>query len=259
MEAVADDLLLVTNKVCAVGLLKSGSKGGDGVVVRSTLEPGEDGKVDLVLQVVNDVLALLVLALDTLAEEDHGAPGSSEGLVRGGRDDVRVVKGGRDELGRDQPADVRHVREKVRAGGIRNLAEATVVDQTGVGGGAAHDQLGAEELRAPSNALHVNVASLLVEPVGHALKVGAHSTDLLVGQLVPVGQVAAVGEIQSEDAVVGGQESGVDLEISRRAREALHVHTPLSGVQVEGLKCSSGWRKEKREVEKREVEKREQE
>lgn len=48
------------------------------------LQSGEDGEVDAVLQVVHNVLALLVLALDALAEEDHGSAGPTQRLVRCG-------------------------------------------------------------------------------------------------------------------------------------------------------------------------------
>ena len=57
------------------------------------LQSWEGGEVDPVLQVILDVLALLVLALDALAEEDHGAPGAPQRLVRRRRHHVRVVKG----------------------------------------------------------------------------------------------------------------------------------------------------------------------
>jgi len=57
------------------------------------LQSGEDREVDPVLQVVHDVLALLVLTLHALAEEDHGAPGAAQRLVCRGGHHVRVVEG----------------------------------------------------------------------------------------------------------------------------------------------------------------------
>jgi len=48
---------------------------GDGVVVRAALQGGEDGEVDLVLQVIVDLLALLVHGAEALPVEDEAGPG----------------------------------------------------------------------------------------------------------------------------------------------------------------------------------------
>ena len=53
---------------------------------------GEDGKVDLVLEVVHDILALLVLSLHALPVEDHGATWSPQRLVRGGHHHIGMLK-----------------------------------------------------------------------------------------------------------------------------------------------------------------------
>lgn len=45
---------------CAADLLEGHGDAGDAVVVRSALQRREDGEVDLVLEVVHDLLALLV-------------------------------------------------------------------------------------------------------------------------------------------------------------------------------------------------------
>lgn len=55
-------------------------------------------KVDLILQIIQDVLALLVLAAHTLAEEDHGPPWPPQGFVGGRGDDVTVLKWRRDHI-----------------------------------------------------------------------------------------------------------------------------------------------------------------
>ena len=48
------------------------------MVVRSALQAGEDGEIEFLLDVVHDVVALLVLSLDALAVEDHGATRTAE-------------------------------------------------------------------------------------------------------------------------------------------------------------------------------------
>ena len=50
------------------------------MVVRSALQGGEDGEVDLVLQVIHDLLALLVHGADALTVEDEAGPGGGEGF-----------------------------------------------------------------------------------------------------------------------------------------------------------------------------------
>ena len=52
-------------------------------------------------------------------------------------------------------------------------------------------------------------------------------------------QVASVGEVKTHEAVVGAHEGLVDLKVGRAATEALHVDTPLGGVQVESLEGTS--------------------
>lgn len=46
--------------MCCADLFECHSHTGDGMVMRSTLQGGEDGEVDLVLEVVHDLLTLLV-------------------------------------------------------------------------------------------------------------------------------------------------------------------------------------------------------
>lgn len=45
------------------------------MVVRSALQGGEDGEVDLVLEVVHDLFALLVHGANALTIEDEASPG----------------------------------------------------------------------------------------------------------------------------------------------------------------------------------------
>ena len=57
------------------------------------LQAWKDGCVDLLVQVIHDVVALLVLLAHALAVEDHGTPGASQRLVCGCGDHICILKG----------------------------------------------------------------------------------------------------------------------------------------------------------------------
>lgn len=57
------------------------------------LHPWEDGKVDLLVDVVHDFCALLSDLAQALAVEDHSPPGTPQGLVGGCGHHIGVVKG----------------------------------------------------------------------------------------------------------------------------------------------------------------------
>mmetsp|Transcript_3360 Transcript_3360/g.10545 ORF Transcript_3360/g.10545 Transcript_3360/m.10545 type:complete len:487 (+) Transcript_3360:1887-3347(+) len=199
---VLQDLLLVRAELGCLGHLERGGQCGDGVVVRAALQTGEDGEVDALLQVVLGLSPLGIHRTDALAIEDHGPTRPAQGLVRGGRDHVRVLEGRRDDARSHQARDVGHVRQQVRARAVGHLAHALVVVQPRVGGGAGDEDLGTEQLRGAGHGVVVDQARRLVQPVRHALKVDGHGADLLGGRLVAVGEVSAVRQIQREDALM---------------------------------------------------------
>lgn len=233
---VGDNLLLVGLEVRGLGLLEGDREGGDGVVVGTTLVTGEDGEVDGVLELVEGLLAGLgVDGADTLAEEDHGTTGTTEGLVGGGGDNVGVLEGSGDDLGGDETGDVSHVDHEVGTDGVGNLAHALVVDETAVGRGTGNEDLGAVEDGVLLEHVVVDDASLLIHAVGHGLEVGGDGRDLALGSLVTMGQVTTVGEVKTHEAATGSHDGLVDLEVGRAATEALDIDTPLVAVEVEGL------------------------
>lgn len=176
--SVGNDLLLVLLELGRGSLLKGNSKGGDGVVVGATLVTREDGEVDLVLKVIEGLLAGLgVNGTDTTTEEDHGAAGATEGLVSGGGDDIGVEEGRGDSLGGNEAGNVSNIDDKVGANGVGNLAHALVVNQTAVGRGTGDKDLGAEELGVLLEGIVVNDAGVNVDAVGHGLEVGRDSRD----------------------------------------------------------------------------------
>ena len=71
------------------------------------------------------------------------------------------------------------------------------------------------------------VKSCLVETVRHGLKVDGGGGDALLVGHEPVGEMAAVGQVEPHDAVVRLQDGGVHGEVGRRARERLAVDAPF--------------------------------
>jgi len=110
-----------------------------------------------------------------------------------------------------------------------------VIDQPRVSAGAGDDKLGPEELGGPGHLVVVDDASLLVEAVRHGLEILGDSGNLLVGSLVAVREVAAVGEVEGKDAIVGLEDGSVSLEVGRAATQGLHIDTPLVISDVEGV------------------------
>lgn len=175
---VLDDLLLVLLELRGVNLLEGNGKSGDGVVVGTTLVAREDGEVDGALKVIHDVLAGLgVGAADTLAEEDHGTTGATQGLVSGGGHNIGVLEGRGDNAGSDETRDVGHVDDEVSADLVGDLAHTLVVDQTAVSGGTGDQALGAVHLSVGFQLVVVNDTGLEVDTVGEGLEVGRDSGD----------------------------------------------------------------------------------
>lgn len=175
---VLDDLLLVELEVLSLGLLERDSKRSDGVVVRSTLVAWEDGEVDGALEVVQCLLASLCVGLaDALAEEDHGATGSTERLVGGSCDNVAVWEGRLVDAGSNETRDMCHVHHQVAADLVSDLAHAGVVDLTAVCGGTSHKDLGAVHERILLELIVIDQTGVEVDAVGEGLEVGGDGGD----------------------------------------------------------------------------------
>ena len=85
--------MLIRLELWRDSLLEGGGEGSNGVIVRPALRAGEHREVDLILEVVVCLFALLPDAANAFAVEDHRAARSSERLVGGGGHDVAVVEG----------------------------------------------------------------------------------------------------------------------------------------------------------------------
>ena len=76
------------------------------------------------------------------AAEDQAAARPAQGLVRGGRDDVRVRERARVDARRDEARDVGHVDEQQRPDAMGDLRHALEVDDPRIGRRAGDDHLG---------------------------------------------------------------------------------------------------------------------
>lgn len=235
---VLDNLFLVLTEFRGGGLLERDGQGSDGVVVRTTLVAREDGEVDGPLEIVENLLAgLRVGAADTLAEEDHGTTGSTEGLVGGGGDHISVLKGRRNNAGSNQTGNVSHIDNQVSANGVSDLAHASIVDQTAVGRGTGNKDLGAVHLSVGLQGVIVDDTSLGVDAVRECLEVRRDSRDLALGGLVSVTQVTAMRQVKTHQSIMRLHESLVNLQVGRTSRESLDIDTPLIGFET---KCLQG-------------------
>lgn len=137
----------------------------------------ENREVDWSLEIIHGLVALGVDLSDTLAEEDHGATGPTEGLMGGGGNDVGVRERRGDHTRGDETGDMCHVNDEVGTDEVSNLANTLVVDEPTVGGGTGDDSLRAVEDGGLLEHIVVDYACLEVNSVGHGLKVGGDSRD----------------------------------------------------------------------------------
>mmetsp|Transcript_8304 Transcript_8304/g.12076 ORF Transcript_8304/g.12076 Transcript_8304/m.12076 type:complete len:462 (-) Transcript_8304:187-1572(-) len=225
--SVLQDLLLVGLVLGLHGHLQSHGQGRDGLVVRATLEAGEDGSVDLLLQVPHDGLAALVNTTLSLSEVDHSTSGASQRLVGGGRHDVGVLEGSGEHAAQDEARDVGHVGDQVGAALVGDGPHAGVVDEAAVGAGAGNQDLRSDAHGELLALVVVNEACGLIQSVRDRLEELRDHGDLLGLGLEAVGKVTTVGEVQTHDAVMHVAEGGVDLEVRWGAAQGLHVDAPL--------------------------------
>jgi hypothetical protein len=140
LPRVADGQGLAPAKLVARRFPERHRLRGNHVHERPSLNPGEDGPVDV--------------ARMALPAEDEAAPGPAQRLVRrkgheiGMRDGIRVLAGG------DQSRVMRHVGQHQRVAGLRDASDTGEIDDPGVGARPHHDQARAVLHR---QALHLGV------------------------------------------------------------------------------------------------------
>ena len=184
--------------------LESHRLGGDDMHQRATLLAGKDAAVDACRQL--------------LPAQDHAGARAAQGLVRGGRDHMRVRHRRRMHLARHQPGEVGHVDNQVRAHLVRDGAHAREVELARVGAAAAHNHL-------RLLALGGRFQFVVIHGLGVAAHLVADHAVELAGEveLVAVGQVAAVRQVQAQDGVAGIHQRHVGRGVGLRAGVRLHV------------------------------------
>ena len=202
----------------------------DLVHVRSALQAGEHRVVDL--------------HGELLPVKDHARARPPQRLVRRGRDDIGEGERGHCEARGHQTRDVRHVAHEQRAARVGDLAEAGIVPLARVGGAAADDHGGLEQVGLSLQGVVVDDACGGVRAVGQRLKVdrgGGHGLAAAVGLRVgvkSVGQVTSRRKVQTHDSVVRLQQRRQHFEVGGRATVGLHIYAPLLVVEGEGSQCA---------------------
>ena len=147
-----DGATLALGKQLTGGDLEGHSLGGDCVLERAALLAGEDGRIDL--------LGELLLA------EDHAGARAAEGLVRGRGDDVSVLDRTRMQPCCHESGEVGHVDHQQRADFIRDLPEAREVEPARIRRPAGEQHLWAALARDARDLVHVDQAGGAIDLVG---------------------------------------------------------------------------------------------
>lgn len=121
---------------------------------------------------------------------------------------------------------------------VADLAHACVVVVPGVRRRAGNDELRAEEQGCLLEAVVVDEAGRLIEAVWQRLEEDGRCGDALLRGVEAVREVAAVGEVEAHDAVVGLQECSVNCEVGRGAGVWLNVDAPLVGCKAKDFACA---------------------
>mmetsp|Transcript_56900 Transcript_56900/g.101542 ORF Transcript_56900/g.101542 Transcript_56900/m.101542 type:complete len:235 (+) Transcript_56900:767-1471(+) len=159
------------------------------VNMRTPLTGGEDSVVDRLL---NQAFAFGSLLL----EEYHSRAGTTQTFVGGGGHEISVLERIIHNTGSDQTGDVGHVHQQIGTDGIRNFTELGVIPLTGVGRTASDQQLRHEDGGSLGKGIEIDGA-VLAQAVWHGLEVNRTRRHLLLGSVETVGQVPAVGEIET--------------------------------------------------------------
>ena len=201
---VGHHLLLVLHEFRLHGFQEADRLGRHHVHQRSALHAGEDRLVDGRAEFL-------------LRQDDAGAR-TAQRLVRGGGDDVGVLAGVGMQARGHQSGDVRHVHQEDGAHGIGNLAEAREIESARIGAGAGDDHLGLVLLRQALQFVVIDALVFLAHAVGDHLVRLAGEVELMA-----VGQMAAVRQVEAHDGVAGREHGGVRGLVGLRAGMRLHV------------------------------------
>merc|ERR1719312_1073524 len=139
---IFDHLSLINFKLFTLSLLHRNGNTSNGMVVGSSLKSREDGQVDLVLNVIHHLVALAVYTPHPPPVEDQPCPGSSQGLVNRGGDNITVEERGGGNSSSNQTRHMSHVCEQPRALLVCYGPEPGIVEGPGVATDTGHNHLG---------------------------------------------------------------------------------------------------------------------
>ena len=183
---VFDDLAGVGFELGFEGFTEGDGLGGDDVHEGTALEAGEDGGVDFFSPV-------------GLAH-GHAAARAAEGFVGGGGDEVGEGDGGGVVAGGDKAGDVGDIGHEEGTDFFGDFGEGGPIPGAGVGAGTGDDEFGFVFEGDFADIGHVDAFGLLVEDVVDGFEPFAGHVDVLA-----VGEVAAVVEVEAHDGVAGGE------------------------------------------------------
>ncbi len=195
-------------------LVRQGLLGGDDVHQRAALDPGKQRSID--------TLGKFLLA------HDQPTARPTQGLVRGGSDELAVRNGGRVESGYHQSGDMCDIRHQQGSRLVGDLAKALEVENTAVGAGTANDQLGSVLTGDGGHLVVVNGLGFWVDPVRNDLEITPR-----VGESVSVGQVTTACQIHAHQGVPGLENREVDGHVGLSAAVRLDVDV-LGAEQLPG-------------------------
>ena len=194
-------------------LTEGNGLGGDDVHERAALGTREHGAVDL-------------LGNSLVVGEDEAAARAAKGLVAGGGYHVRIRHRAGMQARCDQARDMGHVDHQVCAHLVGDLAHALEIDDAGIGGSAAHDEL---RLHLEGNTLHL----VVVDELGFGVNAIGHDVVVLAREVHrgAMGKMAAVVERKAKDGIAQVDErligrqvcigTGMGLDVGVLAAEQL--------------------------------------
>jgi len=187
---VADDLRGVGLEVGAQRFAKGHGLGGDDMHEWTALLTWEDGLVNG--------------GSETLPGKDQAGARPAQRLVRGGSGDMRMGHRRGMDSACHQAGDVRHVEDIDGTHFVCDLAHARKIPKPWVGAAATDNRLGLFTLGDGFEFVVVDEFSIAPDLIKRgAVELAAEA------EPVPVGEVAAVGEIEAENCVAGLQDRGI--------------------------------------------------
>ena len=201
---IGDDLSGVGFEVVGIGFLEADGFAGDDVLEGAALNAGEDFAVE--------VFGVF------LFHENEAGPGTTQGFVSGGGDEVGDFDGVVVHAARDEAGIVGHVDHEDRTDFGCDFRELGVVDFTRVGGGTGDDHFGFVFAGEFGDLVVVDLVIVFTHAVGHGIIEGSREV-----QFHAVSQVTAVCEVHGEEGVAWFQHGEVDGHVGLRTGVGLDV------------------------------------